>query len=96
MAAFTGFDDHGDRGFGWGKPSAGAWTGRVFSRSAFGHTGFTGTVIWIDPEKQLFIVLLSNRIHPSRDNHKFFDEAVESIAGAVMRALPADAGQTEH
>ena len=40
------------------------------SRSTFGHTGFTGTCLWVDPEKQLIIVFLSNRVHPTANNTK--------------------------
>jgi len=38
--------------------------GDSFSPAAFGHGGFTGTAIWIDPEKDLFLIFLSNRVHP--------------------------------
>lgn len=58
------------RGLGWQKPPAGpfpngrASCGDLLSASAFGHTGFTGTSLWIDPEKDLFVILLTNRLHP--------------------------------
>lgn len=42
--------------------------GRLLSPSAIGHTGFTGTSLWIDPEKELFVILLTNRVHPVRTN----------------------------
>ena len=65
-----------DRGFGWcirGDRLNGidGWTtsaGDLMHPGAFGHTGFTGTSIWIDPENDLFTILLTNRVHPSRDN----------------------------
>jgi CubicO group peptidase (beta-lactamase class C family) len=38
------------------------------SRRAFGHTGFTGTSIWIDPERDLFVILLTNRVNPTWAN----------------------------
>lgn len=41
-----------------------------FSRTAFGHTGYTGTSFWIDPARDLFVVLLTNRVDPSSDNHR--------------------------
>jgi len=44
--------------------------GRTLSPSAIGHTGFTGTSLWIDHERDLYIVLLTNRIHPSRANEQ--------------------------
>ena len=60
--------------------------GSYFSKCSFGHSGYTGTSIWIDPERELFTILLSNRIHPTRENVKIsdfravlHDEIVESI-----------------
>ncbi len=44
--------------------------GDLMSAASFGHIGFTGTSMWIDPETSLYCVLLSNRIHPRRDNEK--------------------------
>jgi CubicO group peptidase (beta-lactamase class C family) len=71
---------------GWQKPSDSSWTARVFSPAAYGHTGFTGTMIWIDPQRQLFIVLLTNRVHPSRENTKI-NEARRTISESILRAL---------
>jgi beta-N-acetylhexosaminidase len=96
LARFTAAGDSHGRGLGWGKPAPTAWSGRVFSPAAFGHTGFTGTVVWVDPGKQLFIVLLSNRVHPTRENPRFFDEAVEAIVNAVVAALPPAGEHTSH
>ena len=56
------------RALGWDTPAAGSSCGRRFSAAAFGHTGFTGTSLWIDPETDLFVILLTNRVHPTRDN----------------------------
>jgi CubicO group peptidase (beta-lactamase class C family) len=44
--------------------------GTMLSPSAIGHTGFTGTSLWIDPARDLYIVLLTNRVHPTRENDK--------------------------
>ncbi|MBC8207734.1 MAG: serine hydrolase [Desulfobulbaceae bacterium] len=56
---------------GFDRPSAiGSSSGHYFSDSTFGHLGFTGTSFWIDPEQQLVLVLLTNRVHPSRRNIK--------------------------
>lgn len=53
------------RGFGWDIDSAYSHPrGAVFPRGSFGHTGFTGTSVWIDPFSKTFWILLSNRIHP--------------------------------
>jgi CubicO group peptidase (beta-lactamase class C family) len=53
-------------------PTRGAAScGRYFSAQSFGHTGFTGTSFWFDPRQDLFVSLLSNRVHPTRDNRLF-------------------------
>lgn len=54
---------------GWDTKSAeGSSAGQCLSQRAFGHLGFTGTSLWCDPVRQRCIVLLSNRVHPTRDN----------------------------
>ena len=54
---------------GWDTVSPGAsTTGRHFSERSFGSLGFTGTSIWADPERNLGVILLTNRVHPTRDN----------------------------
>lgn len=59
-----------NRGLGWQKPpvvdfpAGRAPCGDLMSPQAFGHTGFTGTSLWIDPAKDLFVILLTNRLHP--------------------------------
>ncbi len=69
------------RALGWDTPSAnGSSAGTRFSRRSIGHTGFTGTSIWIDPDRCLTVVLLSNRVHPTRDNPRW----------GPVRALVAD------
>jgi CubicO group peptidase (beta-lactamase class C family) len=54
------------RALGWDTMRPTSSCGPLFSSSAFGHTGFTGTSLWIDPVRQTGVVLLSNRVHPSR------------------------------
>ncbi|MSR22220.1 MAG: beta-N-acetylglucosaminidase [Gemmatimonadetes bacterium] len=56
------------RALGWDTPEGQSSAGDLLSAKSFGHTGFTGTSIWIDPELELFVVLLTNRVDPSRDN----------------------------
>ena len=54
---------------GWDTRSGqGASTGAHFSERSFGHLGFTGTSLWCDPVRGLCAVLLSNRVHPTREN----------------------------
>ncbi len=55
---------------GWDTPSYPSSSGAHFSPSAFGHLGFTGTSIWIDPEVELEVILLSNRVNPTPENNK--------------------------
>ncbi len=55
---------------GWDTPSAPSSSGSNFSERSFGHLGYTGTSVWIDPLCELEVVLLSNRVHPSRRNEK--------------------------
>jgi len=55
---------------GWDTPSAPSSSGSFFSEESFGHLGYTGTSLWIDPLCELEVVLLSNRVHPSRRNEK--------------------------
>jgi CubicO group peptidase (beta-lactamase class C family) len=59
-----------NRGWGWVIKGHTAFGGDLFSEKAFGHTGFTGTSIWVDPEYKVFIILLTNRVHPTRENVK--------------------------
>jgi CubicO group peptidase (beta-lactamase class C family) len=78
------------RAFGWDTMLPTSSCGTRLSPSAFGHTGFTGTSLWIDPERDLYVVLLTNRVHPSRTNEKiravrpkFHDAVIEAVgAGA--------------
>ncbi len=56
-----GLDDA--RGFGWQLPTGGEAT-KMLSPRAFGHTGFTGTSVWIEPDRDRIMVLLTNRVHP--------------------------------
>jgi CubicO group peptidase (beta-lactamase class C family) len=55
------------------------------SPRAFGHTGFTGTSLWIDPEADVYVVLLSNRVHPDASNN-----AIQEVRRAVHDAVMAE------
>lgn len=74
------------RTLGWAAPTEGSSSGRYFSPHSFGHTGFTGTSIWIDPDRQVFVILLTNRVHPARENQKIA-QVRPAVADAVMQAL---------
>ncbi len=70
------------RTLGWDVPSEQSQSGQYFSARSFGHLGYTGTSIWIDPEKELFVILLTNRVHPSAENEK-----IKAVRPAVHDAL---------
>lgn len=69
------------RGLGWVLASSGASSAHGLSPNAFGHTGFTGTSLWIDPERALVIVLLTNRVHP------VVRDGIESVRAAFTAAV---------
>ena len=84
------------RALGWDTPSPQSSAGRFFSLRSFGHTGFTGTSIWADPERELFVVLLTNRVNPTRDNQKIgplrravADVVQQSVVDSQLRAWEA-------
>jgi len=60
------------RALGWDTPSENSSAGTKMGPNAFGHTGYTGTSIWMDPDRSLFIILLTNRVNPTRANTKVF------------------------
>jgi beta-glucosidase-like glycosyl hydrolase/CubicO group peptidase (beta-lactamase class C family) len=76
------------RALGWDTPSEGSSAGTLLSARSFGHTGFTGTSMWMDPERKLFVILLSNRVHPSRENNAI-REVRRAVADAVVRGVAA-------
>ena len=56
----------GHRALGWDTAEGDYGSGRFLGPTAYGHTGFTGTSMWIDPERQMFVILLTNRVHAAR------------------------------
>jgi len=72
---------------GWNlKSEKGSSAGNKFSTESFGHTGFTGTSIWIDPARNLFVVFLTNRVYPSRENKKIL-QVRPKLHDAVIDAI---------
>ncbi len=82
----------GSRGLGWDKQSPySSNRGDLLSPNAFGHGGFTGTVLWIDPELDLFYIFLSNRVHPSGKG------SVNHLAGQILNVVASSiVGDTPH
>jgi CubicO group peptidase (beta-lactamase class C family) len=74
------------RALGWDMPNGRSSAGNYFPASAYGHTGFTGTSIWIDPENDLFVVLLTNRVYPTASNKKHI-ELRRAVHDAVELAV---------
>jgi beta-N-acetylhexosaminidase len=77
------------RTLGWNVPTQPSSSGRYFSKQSFGHTGFTGTSIWIDPQKELFVVLLTNanRTHANHD-----DDEIRRVQPAIHNAVVESLG----
>jgi beta-N-acetylhexosaminidase len=75
------------RGLGWDKPTPGDPDGPTSysaSPKTFGHTGFTGTCIWVDPEFNLVYIFLSNRVHPDMTNNKLLSANIRSRIQEVV------------
>ncbi|HXP48024.1 MAG TPA: serine hydrolase, partial [Terriglobales bacterium] len=83
---FTRRHGASSRALGWDTPSTPSQSGKYFSSRSFGHLGYTGTSLWIDPERRLAIVLLANRTWPDAKSQlikqvrpQFHDAVVESL-----------------
>jgi CubicO group peptidase (beta-lactamase class C family) len=81
----TASDGSGVRSSTPGTPGYSS-AGSRLSPSSFGHTGFTGTSLWMDPEARLFVILLTNRVHPTRANTAVF-QVRAALADSVADAL---------
>jgi CubicO group peptidase (beta-lactamase class C family) len=75
------------RALGWDTPSSPSQSGKYFSANSFGHLGYTGPSLWIDPDRQLSITLLTNRTWPDSNNWaikevrpRFHDAVIEALA----------------
>ncbi|MFL2591660.1 MAG: glycoside hydrolase family 3 N-terminal domain-containing protein [Flavobacteriaceae bacterium] len=77
----TYFKEQGNRravGFDKPKPKGGGMTFKGISEDSFGHSGFTGTFTWADPETEIIFVFLSNRTYPSMDNRKLIEQNIRT------------------
>jgi CubicO group peptidase (beta-lactamase class C family) len=81
----TPSDERVERSSTPGQPGFSS-AGSLFSVRSFGHTGFTGTSMWMDPERHLSVVLLTNRVHPTRQNTAIGGVRA-AVADAVVHAL---------
>ena len=81
------FSNESTRALGWDtKSDSGSSAGNYFSKNSFGHTGYTGTSIWADPERNLFVIFLTNRVYPTRKNVKLLKVRPE-VHNAVIKCL---------
>ncbi|HVA39900.1 MAG TPA: serine hydrolase, partial [Candidatus Binataceae bacterium] len=75
---------------GWDTPSPqGSSSGRHFSPEAIGHLGFTGTSVWIEPAREIAISIMTNRVHPRRDNQAI-REFRPRIHDLIMEAIDGE------
>jgi len=87
------------RGLGFDKPLLeydfdASSVAREASPASYGHSGYTGTLVWADPENDLLFIFLSNRVHPTRANRKIYTMGVRpAIHNAVYELLKADEGK---
>lgn len=77
------------RGFGWDINSTySSVKGSQFSSQSYGHTGYTGTSLWIDPEIEGYLIILTNRVHPNgKGNVKELRTQIADIVGAALREV---------
>jgi beta-N-acetylhexosaminidase len=80
------YDETATRALGWDTPGERSSGGDYVTPSAFGHTGYTGTSIWMDPELDLWVILLTNRVHPTRANQKHVPIR-RAVADAAVLAI---------
>jgi CubicO group peptidase (beta-lactamase class C family) len=82
------------RALGWDTKSMTGYSsaGNRFGPRSFGHTGFTGTSFWYDPDTHLYVILLTNRVHPTRENRKHIPIR-PAVANIAFNAL--DQGLTQ-
>jgi serine-type D-Ala-D-Ala carboxypeptidase len=79
----------GHRALGWDTADGDYGSGNYLTERAYGHTGYTGTSIWIDPDREMFVVLLTNRVHASRAQHpgKVIADVRADLSDAAVLAV---------
>jgi CubicO group peptidase (beta-lactamase class C family) len=79
----------GTRALGWDTADGDGGSGKFLDSRAYGHTGYTGTSIWIDPERQMFVLLLTNRVHAARARRpaKVISDVRADLADAAVASV---------
>jgi len=81
------YSEQSTRALGWDtKSKENSTAGNLFDLSSFGHTGFTGTSVWVDPTRNLSVVFLTNRVYPIRENKKLY-KVRPALHNAIIRAI---------
>ncbi|MEJ7812018.1 MAG: serine hydrolase [Gemmatimonadaceae bacterium] len=82
----------GNRALGWASADGTGGSGRFLGEGAFGHTGYTGTSLWIDPDREMFVILLTNRVHAARAQRpaKVISDVRADLADAAAVAVMDD------
>ena len=86
----------GSRALGWAMADGQWGSGRFMSEGSFGHVGYTGTSLWIDPEREMFVILLTNRVHAARARQpaKVIADVRADLTDAAAIAVTDDPSQT--
>jgi CubicO group peptidase (beta-lactamase class C family) len=86
----------GSRALGWAMADGQWGSGRFMSDGSFGHVGYTGTSLWIDPDREMFVVLLTNRVHAARARHpaKVIADVRADLTDSAAIAVTDDPSQT--
>jgi CubicO group peptidase (beta-lactamase class C family) len=79
----------GTRALGWDTADGDGGSGKFLDSRSYGHTGYTGTSIWIDPEREMFVLLLTNRVHAARARRpaKVISDVRADLADAAAAAI---------
>lgn len=79
----------GNRALGWASADGSGGSGRYFTDNAYGHTGYTGTSVWVDPDREMFVILLTNRVHAARARRpgKVISDVRADLADAAALAI---------
>ena len=79
----------GHRALGWDTADGDYGSGRYLTERAYGHTGYTGTSIWIDPDREMFVVLLTNRVHAAKAQRpgKIIADVRSDLSDAAVLAV---------
>ena len=79
----------GSRALGWDTADGDGGSGDYLNQRSYGHTGYTGTSMWIDPDREMFVILLTNRVHASRARRpaKVISDVRADLADAASVAV---------